>query len=278
MKSKVRLLNLVVSFTLAFLTLGAMLVVLGIFNAALQWDLFGPRLEAVLYGVFGSCMALAAFGAAMTLVIALQESVRDFKKFVQSRTSGGVAADAPRRAYAACMLAVIVAMAAMVGVCAAANHAVQAKRCVVFKRLATEQAANFTPRLADLVAGFAAPPRDNVPPDLYTVLKTLDNLDFVDRATLYIPDPAETAAMWGYTAWRTAYSNEDGFARFYVAKDFEKAMRRALDGDAGDLDRINARKEFIWYAPLGAATDQPNAVLRIDGDRRHSFREYGLFD
>lgn len=278
MKSKIRLLTLVVSFTLAFLTLGALLVVLGIFNAALRWDIFGPRLEAVLYGVFGSCMALAAFGAAMTSVIALQESVRDFKKFVQSRTGGEAVADAPRRAYLVRMLAVMAAMALLVGICAAANQVVLAKRCVVFKHLAAEQVANFAPRLADLVVGFDAPPRNHVPPDLYTVLKTLDNLDFVDRATLYVPDPAEAAAMWGYTAWRNAYSNEDGFARFYVAKDFEKAMRRALDGDPVELDRINARNEFIWYAPLAVATGRPSAVLRLDGNRRQSFREYSLFD
>ena len=66
MKSKVRLLNLIVSFTLILLTIGATLVVLGIFNQALRWDIFGPRLEALLYGVFGSCMALAGFGVVMT--------------------------------------------------------------------------------------------------------------------------------------------------------------------------------------------------------------------
>ena len=59
-----------------------MLVVLGIFNAALNWDIFGPRLEAFLYGVFGSCMSLAAFGVAMTVILALQESVRRITKVV----------------------------------------------------------------------------------------------------------------------------------------------------------------------------------------------------
>jgi hypothetical protein len=80
MKTRVRLLNFVVSFTLILLGAGAMLVVLGIFNEGLHWDIFSPRLEAVLYGVFGSCMALAGFGMAMTLIIAIQESVKDFKR------------------------------------------------------------------------------------------------------------------------------------------------------------------------------------------------------
>ncbi len=276
MKSKIRLMSLVVSFTLILLTIGAMLVVLGIFNAALNWDIFGPRLEAFLYGVFGSCMALAAFGVAMTVILALQESVRDFKRLVQARTSQTETVEAPRRAYAARMLYVVLAMACLVALCNGINHVVLAKRCGVFKRLAAEQVGNFQARIAGLVGAFTAPPPDNVPRDLYDVIRTVDNLEFVNTATLYLPDPTEATAMWGYTAWRSAYSNCDGFARFYVAKDFEKAMRQAVDGEATALDDINARNEFSWYQPLTGADGRPLAVLRIDGNPRHSFREYRL--
>ena len=276
MKSKIRLMSLVVSFTLILLTVGAMLVVLGIFNAALSWDIFGPRLEALLYGVFGSCMALAAFGTAMTVILALQESVRDFKRLVQARTSQADIPEAPRRTYAARMLYVVLAMALLVALCNGINHVVLVKRCRVFKHLAAEQSGNFQARIAGIVGAFAAPPQDNVPHDLYDVVRTVDNLEFVSTTTLYLPDPAEAAAMWGYTAWRNAYSNCDGFARFYVAKDFEKAMRRAMDGDDAALEDINARNEFSWYQPLAGAAGRPVAVLRIDGNPRFSFREYRL--
>jgi hypothetical protein len=276
MKSKVRLMSLVVSFTLILLTLGAMLVVLGIFNEALSWDLFGPKLEALLVGLFGSCMALAGFGVAMTVIIALQESVRDFKKFVQARTNQTETVDAPRRTYVARMLAVVAAMALLVALCALLNHVVLAQRCHVFKRLAAEQIGNFQAKIAGIVAAFPAPPRDNVPLDLYDVIHTIDSLEFVTRTTLYVPDPNEAAAMWGFTAWRNCYSNDDGFARFYVAKDFEKAMRRALDGNSSDLDRINARNEFVWYRLLASADGKPQAVVRVDGNNRQSFREYQL--
>lgn len=276
MKSKIRLMSLVVSFTLILLTIGAMLVVLGIFNAALNWDIFGPRLEAFLYGVFGSCMSLAAFGVAMTVILALQESVRDFKRLVQTRTNQAETVEAPRRAYAARMLYVVLAMALLVALCNGINHVVLAKRCAVFKRLAAEQVGNFQARIAGIVGAFAAPPQDNVPRDLYDVIRTVDDLEFVVTATLYLPDPAEATAMWGYTAWRSAYSNCDGFARFYVAKDFEKAMRQAVDGEAAALDVINARNEFSWYQPLAGADGRPLAVLRIDGNSRFSFRDYRL--
>jgi hypothetical protein len=275
MKSKVRLLSLVVSFTLILLTIGAVLVVLGIFNEALKWDIFGPKLEAFLHGVFGSCMALAGFGVAMAVIISMQESVREFKKFVQSRTNQEETPDAPKRIYAVRMLGVVAVMALLVALCALIDHVVLSQRCKVFKRLATEQVGNFEPKIVGLVGAFPAPPQNNVPRDLYDVVKTLDNLDFIDRTTLYIPDPAEPTAMWGYTAWRD-YTNTDGFARFYVAKDFEKAMRRAMDGSTSDLDPINDRNEFIWYKLLTGENGKAKAVVRIDGNSRQSFREYRL--
>lgn len=275
MKSKVRLLSLVVSFTLILLTIGAVLVVLGIFNEALNWDIFGPKLEAFLYGVFGSCMALAGFGVAMAVIISMQESVRDFKKFVQTRTNQEETPDAPRRIYAARMLGVVAVMAILVALCAVIDHIVLSQRCKVFKRLAAEQVGNFQPKIVGLVGAFSAPPQNTVPRDLYDVVKTLDNLDFINRTTLYIPDPTEPTAMWGYTAWRD-YTNADGFARFFIAKDFEKAMRRAVDGSAADLDQINDRNEFVWYKLLSGENGKGKAVVRIDGNSHQSFREYRL--
>jgi hypothetical protein len=276
MKSRIRLLNLMVSSTLILLAVGAVLVVLGIFNTALKWDIFGPKLEAVLYGVFGSCMALAAFGVAMTGIVALQESVKDFKRFVQSRTQEEPVPDAPRRAYAARMALVIVVMGCLVGLCALANHAVLSSRCVTFKRLTREQLINFEKRIVGQLETLPAPPQNNVPRDLYDVIRTIDHLDFVSRTTLYVADPAEPGAMWGFTAWRDFYTNSDGFARFYIAKDFEKAMRRALDGDASTLDRINGKREFTWYKVLASADGKAKGIVRVDGDSRQSFRDYRL--
>lgn len=276
MKTKVKMLSLVVSITLTLLTLSATLVVLGIFNEVLEWDLFGPRLEAILQGVFGACMALAGFGAAMAAIIAMQESVRDFKRFVIARTGQEEIPDAPRKTYVGRMLAVAAGMAVLVALCALINRAVLAQRCSVFKRLAAEQVGNFEPKIVRVVNTFPAPPPDNVPRDLYDLISSLDGLDFVHTTTLYLADPAEPSVMWGYTAWRNCYTNIDGFARFYVAKDFEKAMRKAVDGAPMDLEQINRRNEFIWYKVLPREDGKPAAVVRIDGNSRMSFREYRL--
>jgi hypothetical protein len=275
MKSKVRLLNFVVSCTLVLLTLGAVLVVLGIFNEALGWDIFGPKLEAFLFGVFGSCIVLAGFGVAMAVIIAMQESVRDFKKLVQSRINQSEVPDAPKATYVARMLGVLVVMTVLVGLCALINHIVLTQRCEVFKRLASEQISNFEQKTINALSTFTEPPQNNVPRDLYDLVYTLDNLDFVNRATLFIPDPSEPTAMWGYTAWRS-YTNVDGFARFFVAKDFEKAMRLAVDGSMAELSQMNDRNEFIWYKLLTNDNKSVRAVIRIDGNSHHTFREYRL--
>lgn len=277
MLPRIKLLNLVVAFTLVLLAAGAMLVVLGIFNFFLNWDIFSPSVEALLYGVFASCIALAAFGAVMATIIAIAEIVRDFRKFVHAHTREPAIPDAPKKAYALSMLAVVGIMAVIVLSCAIANHFVLTRRCAVFKRLAQEQVVNFGTRILSVVELFESPPQVDVPRELYDTLRTLDNLEFVNRCTLYVSDPRENHAMWGYTAWRPHYTNTDGFARFYVAKDFEKAMRKALDDNPSDLATLNNRTEFVWYAVLRDSRDRPRAILRLDGNQRYSFREYSLF-
>ena len=67
--------------TLGLLGLGAFLVVLGIFDQALDWDIFSPRLEKVLWGIFGSSVALAALGLADRRLEA--ERSREFKGWVR---------------------------------------------------------------------------------------------------------------------------------------------------------------------------------------------------
>jgi hypothetical protein len=278
MKSKVRLLNFVVSFTLILLTVSAILVVLGIFNEWLRWDIFGPKLEAFFYGVFGSCMALAGFGVAMTVIIAVQEAVKDFKRFVQVRTNQEEVRDAARHAYLMRMLCVVLVMALLVGICAAVNQVVLTRRCKVFKRLTGEQVTNFQNRIVANVGLLSTPPTNNVSHDFYDLLKTMDNLDFIDRTTVYVPDAMETSVLWSFAICGNSYTNAGGFGRLYVAKDFEKAIQKAFKGNATDLEQINSRNEFVWYALLSDADKQPRAVLKIVGNSRQSFRDYSLGD
>lgn len=274
--SRTRQLTLSVKATVLLLLVAAILIVVGIFNATLDWDIFGPRIQAVLYGVFFSCIALAVIGVAMTFVLGIREVVHSFKAL--ERTSSGTpergpVASAP--AYSRQVAWAFVALLAVVVAFAGANFAIQGHRSRVFKRIATEQMKQFDQRFVRIVSSLAGPPRNNVPPDLHDLIKSIDALAYVDRTTLYIPDPGDSSAMWGYTAWRD-YTRADGFARFFVAKDFEVAMAEALRGSEARLREVNKKRDFIWYYVVVDAQRKPIAVVRLDGNQRENYREYAL--
>lgn len=277
MKRRIRMLTLVVHATALLLALAATLVVVGIFNESLDWDLFGPKLEAILYGVFGGSIALASAGVALTVVLGIQEIVQAFRALPKARGANEAepAPEATRWGYLKAMAAVLAGFAVLIGALAWVDARVQAHRTETFKKIAAEQVGNFETKLAARVAALGAPPRSAVDKELYDLIRTLDGLSFVQRSTLYVADPEDPAALWGYTAWRD-YKTEDGFARFFVAKDFEKAMAAALRGESAELDRLNAEKNFTLYRALRGADGHPVGVLRIDGNSRENFREYRL--
>ena len=276
MKTRIRLLTLTVGITSVLLISAGLLIVLGIFNESLDWDLFGPRLESILQGVFASCIALAFVGLGLTVALGTQEIVRSFLVLRRHFEPGEQAGpEAPRGAYGTMMLYIVLALAVLVTALAGLNHVVLGHRSRVFRKLASEQFTQFETKLASIIVPLKAPPRDHVPFELYDMVKTFNGLTFVRGTTLYLPDPADEMAMWGYTAWRE-YKPEDGFARFFVAKDFEKAMRKAIGGDVSGLERINTRPGFTVYHVVNDSVGNPVAVLRIDGNQRESFREYPL--
>jgi hypothetical protein len=277
MKTKVRLLPLIAGATLTLLTLAGILVVVGVFNESLNWDLFGPTAEAALYGVFGSCIALAGVGVAMTLVLGTQEIVKAFRSLQHQRSPGAAdpVPEASRGAYAKYMLGAILFLAVMVLSLTVVNHGVQKHRSGVFKRLAKEQMAHFQPKLSRLLAPLSVPPRDGVSNDLHDLIKTLNDLSFISATTLYLPDPGDPSAMWSYTASRQQ-KDPKGFVRFFVAKDFEQAMSKGLSLDDGPLTMLNAQTGFTWYYIVQDENGAPLAVLRIIGNSRENFREYRL--
>ena len=276
MKPQIRWLTLTVWMTSILLVSAGSLVVLGIFNEALNWDLFGPKLEAILHGVFASCIALALVGVGLTMVLGTQEIVRSFlviRRHFQPEPAS--IPEATRSTYGKFVLYLVLAFAVLVVALASLNHGIQIHRSKVFRKLAAEQMDHFAAKLAAQVAQLKEPPRDHVPYDLYDLVHTLDGLSFIQTTTLYLPDPGDDSALWGYTAWRE-YRTEDGFARFFVAKDFEKAMREALRGRTADLDRLNQDTGFDWYSVIQDGQGRPVGILRIKGNPRENFREYFL--
>jgi hypothetical protein len=278
MKKRIRLLKISAGMTVALLAAGAVLVSVGVFDDYLDWDIFSPRVQKCLQGVFAACVALGFFGAAITVVLGVEESVRSLRNLARVRGVAEPPVEEPsRRGYVAVVVALLCAFALLIASLAFINHRVQVGRSAVFKKLAVEQFDHLSPRFSGALAELQAPPRTNVPPVIYDLVHSLDNHSFIERTTLYVSDPADAAAMWGYTAWRD-YRTEDGFARFFVAQDFEKALQRACGGDPSALDAMNAaRTEFSWYGVVTGAAGRPLGVVRIDANRKENFRNYTLF-
>lgn len=272
MKQRLQLLTPVVTVTVVLLIVGSFLVVLGIFNANLDWDIFSPRVEAVLWGIFSSSMALGVFGVALTIVLGIWEIVKSFKEMIKEPQSQPVSLSGGLRwiLYLAGFMALIVIF------CAFINYRIQTHRRDVFTRLASEQMSHFGPKLSSLLQPITTPPRDHVPRKIYDLIHTLDQLSFISCATLYLPDPEDLSAMWGYTAWRE-YKDEDGFARFFIARAFERAMKEALIGEPKLLEEINRQEEFTRYFIISDGEGVSSAVLRIDGNPRENFRDYSLW-
>ncbi len=276
MNQRISQLTLSVRATVTLLLTAAVLIVVGIFNATLTWDLFGPKVEAVLYGVFFSSIALAVIGVALTLVLGIRDVVHSFQAIEKSRSEAkDELPEAPRTTYTKILLWCLVLLLGTIATFAGANYLVQGHRVTVFKRIAAEQMKQFNSRIVRLVSPLPGPLHNNVPSDLYDLIKNLDNLGYIQKTTLYVPDPQDVSSMWGYTALRE-YKKEDGFAKFFVAKDFEKAMTEAVHGSEANLIRINERREFIWYFIVKDQNGKAIAIIRLDGNPRENFRDYVL--
>lgn len=277
MRTRFNLLTLASGISIGLLLLGALLVVLGIFNAFLEWDIFSPKVEKILYGVFWSCVALAAFGVSTTFVVGIRDAVRSFRS---SQGLEGSQGENERKSssfgqYLKAVGILSILLAFLLGSLSFANSRILLHRTEVYKKLIGEQMDQFGPKLAPLVEALSEPPRSNVPEKIHAMVETLDNMEIVSRTTLYLPDPVDDASLWGYTSWR-AYQEKDGFARFYVAKDFEIVMAKALHGDLAGLEILNDENEFRWFYIVMSKNDAPVAVLRVDGNKNENFREYSL--
>lgn len=221
-----------------------LIVVLGIFNSFLNWDLVGSQLEAILYGVFSASLALGAFGVAITVVLGIQEIVNVVGSFNPKK------------------LEIV-------------NNRVLIHRSGVFKRIAAEQMQTVENRFYQQVSLLTTPPKEKVPETLHDLIVNVNKLSFVGQITVYIPDPEDEATIWSYQTWGT-YDPKQGFSRLFVSKEFERAIQEALQGKPELLNELNDRTGFKWYSVIKNEQGKAIGVLRIDGNRSENFRDYSL--
>jgi len=282
MKSRVNLLSLAVATTVVLLVAGAGLVVLGIFNEYLGWNIFSPPVKKVLWGIFFSSVALGAFGAAISIVLALEEVVRALRRMVPgaSPAAPGIPVPSdprppetrpPRRLYLAWMAALLAAAAAAVGGVDLVNRHVERQRTVVFKRMVREQMSRVGPLLARELES-VSPCKTCLRPEVAGLLASLESQPCCESVSLVIADPTDAAALWRYGD-RWPSSTEGFLERYFIADDVARAIKLALAGDTAWVDQMNAGPAFNWIEVLRDPAGRPRAALRILGNPREDYRE-----
>jgi hypothetical protein len=277
MRQRVKLLSLTVAITVALLILASILVVLGIFDELLRWDIFSAKVEAVLLGIFFTSLALSAFGVAMTIVLGIQEIVTSISAFGRERgyIEENSVPEAKQKTYALYLLGIIGTLAVLIGSLSLLNYRVQVHRSKVFKQISLEQLQKLQGRFLQQLIQLKAPPRNNVPQTLEDLVQTVQKLSFVSQMTIYLPDSQDNAVIWSYTS-SGIYDPKRGFDRLFVAKEHEQAVQSAFQGKPELLRVINDRTNFKWYYEIKNPQGQTIAVLRIDGNPDENFRDYRL--
>jgi len=275
MRSHIRLLSLVARATVVLLAIGAFLVVLGIFDDLLDWDIFSPATERFLRGIFGSCIALGGFGAAISVVLGIQEMVGSFRRLVDQARPGTAepVTEASRRRYVAVLAGLLAVLVLTVVGLGAVNRRVEARRLEVFKLIAQDQMKQLGPRLAAEIGKIPAPCEACATPMLHEIFRTLDRLSFFQDVHLYLADPTDEAVLWRYPDV-TPDVRTPVFERFFIARDDDRAVKLALSGDPAWLRQKNGGPGFVWYHVILDARRKPRAVVQIEGNPQESFREY----
>jgi hypothetical protein len=259
------------------LAIAATLVVLGVFNQQLRWDIFSPQIESLLYGVFFSALLLSLFGVAIAFVLSLKRIVDAVEGLERKGRLDESSIPNPRSiTYVGYMLGLLTAFAALIGGLGMIDHQVQVHRSQVFKRIANEQmqklGKKFAPPLRELRQ---APIRATAtPPPLPEVMTALRELPFVQEAALYIPDAGDRTALWRYSSYFSGSKEENGFQRLIAVKTFEEAIQKALNGNPQELESLNRAVNLESYHIIKDPQGKPLAVLKINGNSAEDFRDY----
>ncbi|MDJ0702939.1 MAG: hypothetical protein QNJ46_06620 [Leptolyngbyaceae cyanobacterium MO_188.B28] len=262
------MLRLVIRTTAILLSIGAVLVIVGLFDTFLGWDIFSQRVEDFLYGVFFSCLVLASVGIALSFVLGLLEIVE-----IMRASHEGRSLPPPRVGYYAKRS--LLGVSALIGLLIAlsmVNAGVQQHRQAVFRQLAEQQAQRFAPKIArSLPTNLNAP---EVSLELEQAINTVRRLDLIRAVLLYLPDASDKDALWYYDGWPRNEDNNQEFERIFVSKRLEEAVSAALYGKENALQEFINDKKFVWLEPIQQG--DVSAVLYLRGNETADFRDYSF--
>ncbi|HEY9420169.1 MAG TPA: hypothetical protein VIW92_02055 [Thermoanaerobaculia bacterium] len=276
MRNRIKLLSLTVGATVVLLAAGAFLVVLGIFDEYLGWDLFSPEAEKLLFGLFFACLSLGGFGAAISGVLGVQEVVKALRRMIEAANPSAAepVREAPRRRYAAVLAAALVLLVAAVGILNAANRKVETERLATFKTIVSDQMLQLGPHLTAEVSQIPRPCPECGTRTLAELHRTLEELSFCQSGQLFMADPENEMVLWRFPEPSGTEGQPPGFARFFIASDIDRAVKQALTGDTAWIDQMNGAPAFNWYEVIKDPSGKVRAVLKIYGDPTESYRDY----
>ncbi len=281
-------LSWVVWGTVALVGAGALLIVVWVFDQALEWDIFHGQVEQLLYGVLGSALALGACGAAIGFLLSFLEIAhgvgqlnqtlsRDSVGSLASTDAGssarGLTGSSARRffALAATVAAVVIGLLASL---AWVNHQVQDHRGKVFERIAMEQLSLVEPRVRDALVAFGRPRPEAPPMRLVKTLRKLHRSAFCQGVTLLLLDPEDPTVLWRYQTTLHRDWQANRFESFLVARRSDHAVREALNNQVRSIESLNGGPGFVFYHVVRDNSGVPLVVVRVDGNGRESFRDY----
>jgi hypothetical protein len=261
------MLRFIIRLTALVLGAGTVLVIVGFFDAFLGWDIFSPELESLLYGVFFSCIVLAAAGIALSFVLGVQE-ITDLLR--ASQASQPLPPPRPLKRYVGFAVLGILGLTLLVVALDRVDRRVQAQRNLVFQRLATERLQSFAGKLlAELPVG-AAQPESNE--ELDEVIAAINAPDWVGRATVFLPDPNDRERLWEYGLSWDGDAYKAAFDRLFPSRRREYAVQNAFAGDAEAIRSFNDNSHFSLLHPL-SGNGSPVAIVWVQANPTESLRE-----
>ena len=274
MPERVRLLAVSTRATISLLLVGAFLVVLGFFDDFLGWDIFAPGVEKALTAVFASCVALGAFGLAISFAAGLRDAVAAIERLGPERPAEASATLAISRKRALVWLgALFGTLAITVFGFDLANDRILAARQKAFKALAKHQMKELGPRWAAELERFPAPCPTCVAPGFKELVGAFGKQPFCRSIDVYLADPSDTGVLWHYEP----ASDEEKPAmldRMLVSRDQERAISQALHREPAWIDQMNGDLNWLSYQTVKATDGRPLAVVEIFGNEYESYRDY----
>jgi len=254
------LLRWTIRATTTLLLWSALLAVVGIFDEALRWDLFPPRVEATLVGVLLSSLVLGAVGVALVFVLGVLEVVRALQ-IVVPLAPEAASSRRPRIATAAALLGVV----ALIGLLHSIDRRVETRRLAVFRSYSQNLIERIPSETLSAITDFVEGDCTGSDGEIRSLLSVPRDVDWIRGISILVPGESKGVGVRLSSSW----NREIECRRIYGAEARERAVLAALHGDDSEIARLNVGRQFVSLHRVRALNSE--VLVRIQGDRSAKF-------